>query len=70
LNEQGRAQLKRTWGKAKDPDCAGFTMAELQGLDFARIDLSEFYAEIAPTLPNSEALGQQARQRVNAYFEK
>ena len=70
LNEQGRAQLKRTWGKAKEPDCAGFTMAELQGLDFSRLDLSEFYAEIAPTMPNSEALGQQARQRVNAYFEK
>ncbi|MCC6708189.1 MAG: conjugal transfer protein TraN [Gammaproteobacteria bacterium] len=70
LNEQGRAQLSRTWGKAKDPDCTGFTIAQLQSLDFSRMDLSEFYAEIAPTMPNSEALGQQARQRVNAYFGK
>lgn len=70
LNEQGRAQLSRTWGKAKDPDCTGFTIAQLQSLDFSRMDLSEFYAEIAPTMPNSEALGEQARQRVNAYFGK
>ena len=70
LSEQGRAQLARTWGKPKDPDCTGFTIAELQGLDFSRMDLSEFYAEIAPTMPNVDALSQQARQHVNAYFGK
>ena len=68
LNEQGRAQLQRSWGSAKHPECSGFTLAELQALDFSRMDLSEFYAEIAPTLPNVGALGQQAKQRVNSTF--
>ena len=68
LNEQGRAQLGRAWGGAQSPDCSGFTIAQLQALDFSRMDLSEFYAEIAPTLPEVGTLQQQAQQRVNRYF--
>jgi conjugal transfer mating pair stabilization protein TraN len=52
LNEQGRAQLGVPWGSAEHPRCDGFTIAELQRLNFAAMDLSEFYAEIVPTLPN------------------
>jgi conjugal transfer mating pair stabilization protein TraN len=68
LNEQGRTQLGRPWGGARTPDCSGLSIAELQSLDFSRMDLSEFYAEIAPKLPDVTALQQQARQRVNSYF--
>ena len=68
LNEQGRAQLGRAWGGAQSPDCSGFTIAQLQALDFSRLDLSEFYAEIAPTMPEVGTLQQQAQQRVNRYF--
>jgi conjugal transfer mating pair stabilization protein TraN len=69
LNEQGRAQLARGWGGAKSPDCGGFTVAQLQSLDFSRMDLTEFYAEIAPTLPDLGAMRQQTQQRVNSYFQ-
>ena len=65
LNEQGRAQLGRGWGGARNPDCAGFSLAQLQTLDFSRMDLTEFYAEIAPTLPDVGALANKARSRVN-----
>jgi conjugal transfer mating pair stabilization protein TraN len=68
LNEQGRAQLARGWGSAKRPDCRGFTLAQLQSLDFARMDLSEFYVEIAPSLPNMDGLQQRAQQRIDSYF--
>jgi len=68
LNEQGRGQLARSWGGPKSPDCSGFTVAQLQSLDFSRMDLTEFYAEIAPKLPDVGALRQQAQQRVNSYF--
>ena len=37
-------------------------------LDFSRMDLTEFYAEIAPTLPNLGDLQQRAQQKVNSYF--
>ncbi|MCG2583881.1 conjugal transfer protein TraN [Massilia sp. TS11] len=52
VNEQGRGQLGKDWGDPEHPKCGGFTIAELQRLDFARMDLSEFYASIIPTLPN------------------
>jgi conjugal transfer mating pair stabilization protein TraN len=68
INEQGRAQLGRGWGGAQGPDCSGFALAQLQALDFSRMDLSEFYAEIAPTLPNLGDLQQRAQQKVNSYF--
>ena len=68
LNEQGRAQLGRGWGSARSPDCAGFSLAQLQSLDFSRMDLTEFYAEIAPTLPDAGAMTDKARSRVQGYF--
>ena len=58
INEWGRAQLG--WGGAPEPDCSGFALAQLQALDFSRMDLTEFYAEIAPTLPNLGDLQQRA----------
>ncbi|MBE0625496.1 MAG: conjugal transfer protein TraN [Burkholderiales bacterium] len=68
LNEQGRAQLGRGWGGAESPDCSGFTIPQLQALDFSRMDLAEFYAEIAPTLPDAGATQQRAQQKANSYF--
>ena len=37
LQEQGRGQLGVGWG-----DCRGLTVAEIEGIDFERLDLSEF----------------------------
>ena len=68
LNEQGRGQLGRGWGGPQNPDCGGFTVTQLQSLDFSRMNLSEFYAEIAPTLPDVGAMRSRAQQKVNSYF--
>lgn len=68
LNEQGRAQLAKGWGVPETPDCSGFTLAQLQSLDFSRMDLAEFYAEIAPTLPNVGTLRTRAQQKIDTYF--
>ncbi|MCH7494253.1 conjugal transfer protein TraN, partial [bacterium] len=46
VNEQGRVQVGKGWGSGKNPDCSGFTIAQLQRLDFAAMDLTEFYASI------------------------
>jgi conjugal transfer mating pair stabilization protein TraN len=64
VNEQGRAQIGKGWGDAQSPDCSGFTVAQLQSLDFARMDLSEFYASLVPTLPNVGALQSTSAGRV------
>lgn len=67
LNEQGRGQLGRGWGGPQSPDCTGFTVGQLQALDFSQMNLSEFYAEIAPTLPDVGAMRARAQQKVNSY---
>lgn len=69
LNEQGRAQIGKSWGSAQSPDCGGFTVAQLQSLDFSRMDLSEFYAEIAPTLPDAGAMRARVQQKVDSYYK-
>jgi conjugal transfer mating pair stabilization protein TraN len=70
LNEQGRAQIGKSWGSAQSPDCSGFSVAQLQSLDFSRMDLSEFYAEIAPKLPDAGAMRARAQQKVDSYYRK
>lgn len=64
VNEQGRAQVGKGWGGAESPDCSGFTIAQLQSLDFAAMDLSEFYASLVPVLPDIGALQTNSAGRV------
>ncbi|PND33875.1 conjugal transfer protein TraN [Achromobacter pulmonis] len=69
VNEQGRLQVMKWWGTAEMPDCSGFTIAQLQSLDFARMDLTEFYASIVPNLPNVGAMRSGAAgQASNCYY--
>lgn len=71
VNEQGRIQVGKTWGTAQSPDCSGFSIAEVQRLDFGAMDLSEFYASIQPKLPNVSDLQQRSREQVNhCYYGK
>jgi hypothetical protein len=56
INEQGRTQIGKGWGTAQQPDCSGFTIPQLQSLDFAKMDLTEFYPSIVPTMPNVAAI--------------
>ena len=42
INEQGRPQIGKSFGSAKNPDCEGFTPEEMSKLDFSRLDLSEY----------------------------
>ncbi|MBV1686382.1 conjugal transfer protein TraN [Novosphingobium sp. G106] len=50
IQEQGRPQLRsfnaQGWGTPKAPYCRGFTPEEFQALDFSKMDLSEYYADI------------------------
>lgn len=46
INEGGRSQIGRGWGTPTHPDPLGFTIEELQALDFSKIPLEEFIQEI------------------------
>jgi conjugal transfer mating pair stabilization protein TraN len=64
VNQQGRAQVGKGWGGPDSPDCSGFTIAQLQSLDFAAMDLSEFYASLVPVGPDLGALQTGNASRV------
>ncbi len=46
IQEQGRAQLNIPWGDKKNPDCRALTLAEIQKIDFSKIDFSELYGQL------------------------
>ncbi len=68
VNEQGRIQVGKNWGAPKTPDCSGFTVAQLQSLDFAAMDFTEFYASLVPTSPNVATLQTNSASRVPACY--
>ena len=46
FQEQGRAQIGLGWGEPKHPLCRGFTIAEIQRIDFSKLDLREVFEEL------------------------
>jgi len=68
INEQGRPQVGRGWGDARNPSCDGFTIAELQSLNFAAMDFTEFYASIVPVMPNVGGMQGNNASRVPACY--
>ncbi|MDX8377468.1 MAG: conjugal transfer protein TraN [Mariprofundales bacterium] len=68
--EQGRIQLGIGWGSAQAPQCRGFTPTELQSLDFAAMDLREFYNDITAkmTMPDPAATMNNVKSRITNYY--
>jgi len=56
VQQEGRKQIGKGWGEPKKPNCSGFTLAELERLDFSKFDLSEFFEDIIKKLkvPNQK----------------
>ena len=72
LQEQGRRQLGRGWG-----DCRGFSVAEIESIDFGSLDLSEFTANLMDgdmepdvSLPDAADTGAAMRTRVRDFYER
>lgn len=69
INEAARTQLSGlSWGGPQDPACNGLTIPQFQSLDFSQIDFSEFYADIQPKGANVPNVVDQAKNKVNSYF--
>lgn len=49
FHEQGRPQIGMGWGKAKHPLCRGFTIEEIQKIDFSKLDLREVFEDLMKT---------------------
>lgn len=71
LHQQARPQLGIDWS-----GCDGFTVAEIQRIDFDRLNLSEFTATLldaneAPgvSLPDAGTTGAAVRERIRRYYD-
>ncbi len=74
IHEQGRKQLGIKWGTSEKPKCRGFTLYELQRLDFTKIDLTEVVddlqirrEELAQKL---QAASQQLQTKIQSEIEQ
>ncbi len=72
LQEQGRSQLGIGWGS-----CRGLTVAEIERIDFDRLDLSEFTdnlmdgsMEPSVSLPDAGNTGAEMRSRIRAFYRR
>lgn len=76
INEQGRAQIGKSWGSPKSPNCSGFTQSEFERIDFSKIDLSEFMAEVMASvkIPNVSGIQQNiqgvVQQKMQNYYQR
>jgi conjugal transfer mating pair stabilization protein TraN len=67
IQEQGRPQINKGWGKDDKPDCSGFSVEEFQKLDLSQIDFSEFIKDINITI-DSVAIGKNVQNNLTNYL--
>ncbi len=72
LQQQGRRQLGIGWGS-----CRGFTVAEIESIDFASLDLSEFTEDLmdgsrepSVSLPDAGDTGTVMRTRIRDFYRR
>jgi hypothetical protein len=72
IQEQGRSQIGKGWGNAESPDCSGFSIEQLQKIDFGRIDFSDVYDDIKNKqhLPNDPEIRDRIAQEVQQSYPK
>ncbi len=70
--QEGKAQLSQGFGAATSPNCAGFSVNELESLNFDAMDLSEFYSDVAardPSTPDSDDLTNDIQDKLKDRYE-
>ncbi len=72
LHQQARPQLGIGWSS-----CRGLTVAEIEGIDFASLDLSEFTQDLmdgsrepSVSLPDAGDTGQAMRTRIRDFYSR
>lgn len=58
--QQGNQVLGRGYGSARSPVCSGFTIEELESLDFEEMNLSEFFQDVQAAAINSPFVNPSA----------
>lgn len=71
LQEQGRPQLNKPWGKPKKEQCEGFTIDEFSRLDLSVMDFTEVYSEFidAAKLPDEVSTLADIQTKIQGYYD-
>lgn len=65
----GHAQLGKSWGSEKNPNCSGFTMEEVALIDFSQINFNEVIAEFKANIKlPTNAIGR-VQDKIQNYYE-
>ncbi len=72
IHEQGRPQLTTfapdgAWGSPKAPNCRGFVPGEFESLDFAKINMGEYFGELQKDMA---AKIQNAQDKINLTIQQ
>jgi len=72
LQEQGRPQINKPWGKPKEEQCEGFTVDEFSRLDMSKMDFSEIYSEFleAAKLPDEAKMATDIQSKIQQYYQQ
>ena len=69
INDQGRPQLGKSWGTAKNPDCSGFSLEEIGLLKFDQMNFSEFIGSInVPSVKSSTYAIERLNTKAQSYY--
>lgn len=67
IQENGRRQIRRSWGSAEYPDCNGLSPKELSRMDFSAIDFSELFDDIRNNMvpkDQGQSLARVSKERL------
>ncbi len=70
FHEQGRKQIGVGWGKPDNPHCRGFTLEQIQKIDFSKLDLREAFEDLMKSFKkgknksNIPAMGKHIGERM------
>ncbi|MCW2393563.1 conjugal transfer protein TraN [Sphingobium sp. B11D3A] len=72
IQEQGRPQIGKDWGKPEAPMCGGFSPDEFAKLDLSQMDFSEIYADMleAVQLPDQAQQASDIQNKIRDYYEQ
>ena len=66
FHEQGRPQIGMGWGSPKKPLCRGFSIEEIQRIDFSKLDLREVFEDLMKNFNpgKMQGIGQKVGERL------
>ncbi len=71
LQEQGRPQINKPFGKPKSEQCEGFTVDEFSRLDLSVMDFTDVYSDFmdAAKLPDEVQTVADIQQKIQGYYD-